>query len=179
MYISIDVNDLKKVNQEFNNNYKKNRIKAFKRTSYIHSCILVMIILALFSIYLIINNTSILYVKKDFIIISMVMLSFCLVPIFIVINKLNDKNFSSFRYKYLLDQFFINIDSEKKELLLMSKKTSIKVNLIKGNIKISNDILLLYNNKNIIAIIPLYKLMNKKYLLDRIKENVEVIKYGD
>lgn len=138
-----------------------------------------MVILALFSIYLIINNTSILYVKKDFIIISMVMLSFCLVPIFIVINKLNDKNFSSFRYKYLLDQFFINIDSEKKELLLMSKKTSIKVNLIKGNIKISNDILLLYNNKNIVAIIPLYKLMNKKYLLDRIKENVEVIKYGD
>lgn len=61
----------------------------------------------------------------------------------------------------------------------MSKKTSIKVNLIKGNIKISNDILLLYNNKNIVAIIPLYKLMNKKYLLDRIKENVEVIKYGD
>ncbi len=179
MYISIDVNDLKKVNQEFNNNYKKNRIKAFKRTSYIHSCILVMVILALFSIYLIINNTLILYVKKDFIIISMVMLSFCLVPIFMVINKLNDKNFSSFRYKYLLDQFFINIDSEKKELLLMSKKTSIKVNLIKGNIKISNDILLLYNNENIVAIIPLYKLINKKYLLDRIEENVEVIKYGD
>lgn len=59
----------------------------------------------------------------------------------------------------------------------MSQKTNIKVNLIKENIELYNDILLLYHNKNLVAIIPLYKLINPKYLIDEIEKNVEVNRY--
>lgn len=176
MYITIDEDDLKRVKLKINSTEKINRIKKFQKDFFIYSIIMIVIILSIYHLYLKINNIPAL--SEEFSILNMVaIVSFGFFPVLICINKLKNENFEGSRYKYLFDQFFINVNSEQKELILISKKTNIKINLIKENIEMYNDTLLLYHNKNLVAIIPLYKLINSKYLLEEIEKNVEVNKY--
>lgn len=179
MYITIDTEDLKRVKFEFNNIKKRNRIEKLHKDFVIYSIIMGVIILLLFYLYLVINNIPFLDMGGFWILNIITIVSFSFSPMLICVNKLKDEDFKDSRYRYLLDQFFINVNSKKKEMTLMSRKTNIKISLIKKNIKIYNDTLLLYDNKNIVAIILLYKLMNPKYLLDEIEKNVEVDKYED
>lgn len=176
MYITIDKNDLKRVKLKFNNTKKVRRVKKFQRDFFIYSIFMIVIILSVYYLYLKVNKIPTL--SEEFSILNIItVVSFGFSPLLICSRNLKNENFEDSRYRYLLDQFFINVNSEKKEMILMSQKTNIKVNLIKENIELYNDILLLYHNKNLVAIIPLYKLINPKYLIDEIEKNVEVNRY--
>lgn len=113
MYITIDEDDLKRVKLKINSTEKINRIKKFQKDFFIYSIIMIIIILSIYHLYLKINNIPAL--SEEFSILNMVaIVSFGFSPVLICINKLKNENFEGSRYKYLFDQFFINVNSEKK-----------------------------------------------------------------
>lgn len=78
-------------------------------------------------------------------------------------------------FNTLINTFSIFI--EENTLILDSKTIKFKVPLLKGNILIKNDVLFLFDTGKFLTIIPLSKVNNKEFLLSKINEYTEVVKY--
>lgn len=114
MYITIDKNDLKRVKLKFNNTKKVRRVKKFQRDFFIYSIFMIVIILSVYYLYLKVNKIPTL--SEEFSILNIItVVSFGFSPLLICSRNLKNENFEDSRYRYLLDQFFINVNSEKKK----------------------------------------------------------------
>ncbi|MGL4741696.1 MAG: hypothetical protein ACRC41_12955 [Sarcina sp.] len=164
MEVTITNEDLKYIKKLKNKSYRREYNNIF-------ISMLLYIVIATIMLYVVlsVNDIDILNYINDFIFPVIATVLMCIL-IFLLEKHIKRKLSIYKKYSYLLNTFEIIIDDKGKSILLESFNIKINLLITPENIKISDEIIFLLDENEVIGIIPLLKIKNKDILIKEINK---------